>query len=386
MLPPAPIAVREVHLDAPPADLTGLDGYAHVAVFFRFRGTVVGRRVLGVKDGAIRRATLASCLHELSRAVWHELERPADDGYRQELTASVVVCTHNRVDMLGPCLDSLRALDPAPVETIVVDSGPVNEETRLLVAEYPGVRYIRCVRKGLDIARNAGLDAARGDIIAFTDDDARVDRGWIGAMLRSFHDPLVGVATGITLPAELETPAQVLFENAGGFGRGYSPIRFRMRSAVWSGAAGAGVNMAVRRTALGRIGPFDEALDGGTPTLSGGDHDFFSRTLSRGFLIRYDPGAVVWHSHRRDMGTVYRTLYGYGVGVYAWWTRALLLERELGVLLAGPLWFVQYYVRGLWRSITGRRPAMPARFALAELLGALRGPFAYIQARYFSRL
>ncbi len=176
---------------------------------------------------------------------------------------------------------------------------------------------------------------------------------WLNALLSNFDDPMVAVVTGLTLPLELETGAQQWFEQTNSFGRGFVRKVFDLNtiSPLAAGGVGAGVNMAIRRSALEEIGMFDELLDGGTSTLSGGDQEFFYRTLARGFRIVYEPKAVVHHKHRRDRQALRHTIYGYGVGLFAWWTRALLIEREFSLLLAAPSWFLQHHVRHLLRSL-----------------------------------
>jgi len=139
--------------------------------------------------------------------------------------------------------------------------------------------------------------------------------------------------------------------------------------------------MALRRSVLEYVGFFDEALDAGTPTHSGGDTEMFSRILSRGYRIVYEPAALNWHRHRRSWEELRRTIYGYGVGVYAFWTRSLLVEGELGVLRAAPVWFLRYQLRALLRSLFRRPNSLPLDLLLAELRGCLRGPFAYLTSR-----
>jgi len=127
------------------------------------------------------------------------------------------------------------------------------------------------------------------------------------------------------------------------------------------------VNMAIRASALVEVGLFDEALDGGTPTLSGGDQEFFSRVLSHGYQIIYAPAALVWHRHRREWSALRRTMYAYGVGVFAWWTRALLVDRELSVLFHGPAWFWHHHLRNIFRALLKQEGHVPLDLAWAEL-------------------
>ena len=84
---------------------------------------------------------------------------------------SVVVCSRDRAETLARALTAIGRLLPAPDEVIVVDNAPINDATKRCVARFPGVRYVCEPRPGLDRARNAGIKAASGAIIAFTDDD-----------------------------------------------------------------------------------------------------------------------------------------------------------------------------------------------------------------------
>ncbi|MCA1627002.1 MAG: glycoside hydrolase family 2, partial [Acidobacteria bacterium] len=92
------------------------------------------------------------------------------------------------------------------------------------------------------------------------------------------------------------------------------------------------VNMALRRSAVEQVGFFDEALDAGTPARSGGDNEMFTRILLAGYRIVYEPAALNCHRHRRTWEELRAAIYGYGVGVYAAWTRSLLVEGELSAL------------------------------------------------------
>jgi glycosyltransferase involved in cell wall biosynthesis len=377
------IAVCEVHLEQLEHGLNNLHGYQQAFVVFRLRGVVIGQAWLTVDNGRIPAAKLRATLPAVAWPVWQQLavESPAP---RQPLpTASVVVCTRDRTPDMTLCLQTLSQFATQGYEVIVVDNCPSDDSTARLVSSYPAIRYLHEPRPGLDVARNRGLQAATGEIVACTDDDAQVDPGWLVALLRNFDDPMVAVVTGITLPLELETEAQQWFEWTNGFSRGFMRQQFDLTNfnPLAAGLVGAGVNMAIRRRALDHIGLFDEALDCGTPSCSGGDQEFFYRTLARGYRIVYEPAALVWHRHRRDWEALCRTFYSYGVGLFAWWTRTLLIEKELTLLKTAPGWFWQHHVRNLLRSLLQRPHCTPLDLALAEFRGALAGPGAYLRAR-----
>ena len=139
--------------------------------------------------------------------------------------------------------------------------------------------------------------------------------------------------------------------------------------------------MALRRTVLDEAGPFDEALDAGTATRSGGDHEMFGRILAAGYRIVYEPRAVSWHRHRRTWPELRDAIHGYGVGVYAMWTRRLVVDHEFGVLRHAYGWMLRGQMPLLWRSLRGAPGSPPSDLLRAELRGCLAGPAAYFSAR-----
>ncbi|EFO81434.1 glycosyl transferase, group 2 family protein [Oscillochloris trichoides DG-6] len=381
-----PVAVREVHLDHLQGDLIGLEGYQHALLVFRMHGGVVGQAWAEVHAGCISAAVLRDKARACAWPIWSQMVDRAERRPERP-SATVVVCTRDRPDDMRRCLPGLAQLAAAGHDVLVVDNKPKSDATAQLVRAYPQIRYIREDRPGLDHARNCGLRHARGAVVAFTDDDAIVDAGWLDALLVNFDDPCVALVTGITMPLELETEAQLWFETTNGFHRGFVRRVFDAATTnpLGAGQIGAGVNMAIRRSALREIGLFDEALDGGSASLSGGDQEFFYRVLARGFRAVYEPAALVWHRHRREWESLERTIYGYGVGLYAWWTRALLVEQEWRVLRLASSWFVRWHLRNLVRSLLHRPNAMPFHLAWAECRGVFQGPGAYLRARQIAR-
>jgi cellulose synthase/poly-beta-1,6-N-acetylglucosamine synthase-like glycosyltransferase len=228
---------------------------------------------------------------------------------------------------------------------------------------------------------------ARYEIIAFNDDDAVPDPGWLRALARNFRDPSVLCVTGLTMPIELETEAQEWFERYSPFNRGFKHKVFdwEVINPVSAVKVGVGANMALRRTVIDLVGPFDEALDSGTPTKSGGDVQMFTRIIRKGYRIVYDPAALSWHRHRRDWNELRKTLYGYGVGVYATFTYNLIYEREFYALVEALNWFGKVQLPNFLRGILRRPNSLPLDLVVAELLGCLAGPFAYFRSRKAAR-
>lgn len=377
------IAICEIHLEQLDQGIGNLHGYEEAFVVYRLRGSVVGQGWVSVQQGYIAPAALRVHLPAMAWQIWQLLMDAETSAAQPMPTASVVVCTRDRTADLANCLPGLQRLAIQGHDVIVVDSCPATDGTARLLARYPAIRYIHEPRPGLDIARNHGLLAARGEIVAFTDDDAQVDAGWLTALLHNFADPMVALVTGITMPLELETDAQIWFERTNGFGRGFVRKQFDNTTTepLASGRVGAGVNMAIRRSALDHIGLFDEALDCGTATRSGGDQEFFYRVLARGYRVIYEPAALVWHRHRKEWSALQQALYGYGVGVFAWWTRTLLVERELTLLKLAPSWFCEHYIGELVKALLKRPGHVPLDLAWAEFRGALVGARSYVSAR-----
>jgi GT2 family glycosyltransferase len=133
------------------------------------------------------------------------------------------------------------------------------------------------------------------------------------------------------LAGKLETESQIRFEfDFGGFNGGYRPIifdSFFFKSTLKKGAPvwriGAGVNMAFRREVFSRIGVFDERLGAGAAGCSE-DSEFWYRMLAAGMTVRYEPRAVVWHTHRAGREAFQNQMHQYMRGHVA----ALLVQFE----------------------------------------------------------
>ena len=379
-------AVVQLDIDDLPEGVPVYPAYGQALVIVRRRGAPVAQFYVPVSDG---RLNMREIRRALDAAIVKSRWRWAADDYLGEdpppvlPSTTVAICTRERPEDLTRALHAIAALCPAPAEVLVIDNAPATPRTREVVESFPSCRYVREDRRGLDAARNRALSEAASSIVAFTDDDAAPEPGWLGYLLQPFADPRVMCATGLTLPLELETTAQEWFERLSPFGRGFERRLFdgTRDDPVAVARAGAGANMALRRTVLEQVGPFDEALDAGTETKSGGDHDMFGRILASGFRIVYEPRAVSWHRHRRTWEELREAIHGYGVGIYAMWTRRLIVDHELGVLRHAARWLRLVQIPRLWRSLWRRPDSIPIDLLLAELRGCLAGPHAYAAAR-----
>jgi glycosyltransferase involved in cell wall biosynthesis len=308
---------------------------------------------------------------------------------------SVVVATRDRPASLAACLEALLALDYPAYEIIVVDNAPSDEATAECVRRAQGgraaVRYVREARPGPSWARNRGLAEARGALVAFTDDDVAVDAHWLSALAEGFA-AAAGVAcvTGLVLPAELETPAQQLIEQCGGFGKGFArrvhePTRGRGGDRLHpyiASAFGSGNNMAFRTDVLRALGGFDPALGPTTPALGGEELAAFFGVLRAGYRLVYEPAAFMRHRHRRDYAGLRRQLRGWGVGFTAYLTKSLLDHPRLLPDFAARVPYGLYSALSARAPRNARKPAgLPRDLTRAERLGWLYGPLAYLRSR-----
>ena len=386
------MATKVVQLDLkePGLDSEGLEDYDKALVFLRYGGRPVGQLTLRVVDGRLNRGEVHDMVLRSdqwpiwTRVVEEYLEWEAEESPPYRPPATVVAITRDRPKDLRNCLDALMRLPDDGQEVLIVDNCPATDASLELVKSYGGrVRYVREDRPGSSAARNRALREARHDIVAFTDDDAVPDPEWLRALVRNFRDPRVLCATGLVAPLELETPAQEMFETYTPHGRGFRRQVFSQEThyALHVAPVGVSANMALRRNLPDLVGGFDEALGVGTPSRCGEDHELFARILRSGYHIVYDPAALSWHRHRRSWRELRGALFGYGVGVYAYWTRLLVLEREPSVPLMAWRWFWYKQLPAIVASV-GRRPgSTPLDLLLAELAGCWVGPWAYLKSR-----
>jgi cellulose synthase/poly-beta-1,6-N-acetylglucosamine synthase-like glycosyltransferase len=384
-------AVLDLDLDDVPSELEGLIAYSKAFILIRYKGAPVGKLTVPVFEGRIYTSEI---YQEIIDAVGDNLWQRRlnnflgwDEGNVNNCPlpkASIAICTRDRPEDLRRCLNALMKLPDDGQEILVIDNCPATSASFEIAKEYPKVRYVREDVPGSSAARNRALYEAEYEIVAFTDDDAVPDTNWLRALLFNFTDPRVICVTGQVMPLELENEAQEWFEKFSPLGRGFKRLTF-------DGAAfydlfrvapiGVSANMALRKQIMERVGVFDEVLGVGTPTRCGEDHELFSRILSRGYKIVYEPEALSWHRHRRTWHETRKTMHGYGTGVYAFWMRSLLVEREFGALFLPWKWFYYTQLPNLIRSLFKRPGSMPIDLILAELRGCLIGVWTYLVSK-----
>jgi glycosyltransferase involved in cell wall biosynthesis len=335
-----------------------------------------------VEAGVVGRAMHARIRERLIDSLCARMSVPRDPEPDRAPSVSVVVCTHGRPDHLPRCLASLAELDPAPSEVIVVDNDPGPRDSRALIDGY-GFTYVREDRRGLDNARNAGVRAASGELVMFTDDDCVVSPGWLRALAVVFADPSVGAVTGPMFPYRLQTRSQVRMESVAGMGRGFWRRAFDWQTItpVHAAAIGVGANMGFRRADLRSLGdePFPAELDAGTATESGGDTYVIARLVAGGRRIVYTPALYGFHDHRLDPTALRRAVRGYGVGISAAMSKLLVEDRELDAW-RGWAWLFTQHVRAQRRRLVDRTPPGEVRASIGYMKGGLLGPRRWREA------
>ena len=308
---------------------------------------------------------------------------------------TVTIASLRNVEPTIACVRRILTSSWEPLEVVVVDNDANGEPLRTAVEAAFGdderVRWVHEPRQGLSFARNAGLEAARGEIVVFTDDDVLVDHRWLERLVAAF-DATEGVAcvTGAILPAEQETQAQVFLEEYGGFHKGFQRQVFNLTThrrdtplyPYDSGQFGSGANMAFRREALRRMGAFPLDLGAGTVAHGGEDLDVLRRAITAGHTVVYEPAALMWHYHRRSMEALRKQMYRYGVGLSATVTKWLLEDRAVAVeVLRRIPRGVLHVARPGSAKNSGKSAEFPTVLTLLELLGVLYGPIAYLRSR-----
>jgi GT2 family glycosyltransferase len=316
--------------------------------------------------------------------------------------ASVIVCTRNRAELLARTLSSLEQLDYPDYELIVVDGSRTSATADLVRERFPAVRFLDVGDHGKCVALNRGVAAASGTIAAFTDDDVQVDRHWLAQLVAAFDDDRVACVTGAVLPLELRTRAQLWFEESGGFTNGFEPRKLGLDlprepgSLVpyATGRIGAGVNMAWRPTVLRDLGGFDVALDTLRPVWPPGaghrtaaeDLAAFFDALVRGYRIVFEPGAIVFHEHRRTYDELAEQLYWHGIGLSAYLTRCLVTRpAQIPDFLRRVPSGIAYGFAALSQGNDDKSANFPPALTRAEWRGVIHGPFAYLKGLPLAR-
>ena len=209
---------------------------------------------------------------------------------------SIVLCTFNRAQLLGPALDAVLSQTEGspPYEVLVVDNNS-RDHTRELVQQRqatagPRLRYVFEAQQGLSFARNAGIAHARGDLVAFTDDDIRVAPNWVSSIQKAFDTHAdVDCVGGRILPEWSAPPPRWLTRNAwvGALAlQDYGPERFFVDPA--NPVCLAGANLLFRKQVFDEIGAFSTEFGSRSE-----DTELMTRFWSSGRRAMYVPEVAV---------------------------------------------------------------------------------------------
>jgi cellulose synthase/poly-beta-1,6-N-acetylglucosamine synthase-like glycosyltransferase len=211
---------------------------------------------------------------------------------------SVVVCTYNGSRTIRDCLEGLRQLAYANFEVIIVNDG--SSDTTAEIVEQYDFRLISTENRGLSCARNTGLQAARGEIVAYLDDDAYPDPHWLTYLAATFmRTTHVGVGGPNLAPAS-DGPVADCIANAPG-----GPVHVLLSDQEAEHIPGC--NMAFRKVALQAIGGFDPQF-----RIAGDDVDVCWRLQQQGWTLGFSPAAMVWHHRRNSVRTYWKQQFNYG--------------------------------------------------------------------------
>ncbi len=299
---------------------------------------------------------------------------------------TIAVCTYNRAALLPRALDSIsnQTANRRDLEILVVDNGSTDQTRELVAAvqsEDSGVRYVVEPKAGIAHARNRAMREARGEYLAFLDDDAWADRGWIENLLHAIESVR-------PIPECVVGPVSLVWE---GNRPDWFPARFESLLCSYDmGDAphflGAGgylltTNSLFHRETLLRLGGMRTDLGHRRNALIGGeDNDIFNRFLASGYRVYYEPQARVFHPVPKERQTrrfLLRRLFWDGA------SQPLLEAQVVEDQRDSPRAWAEFYQSGkrstrfvleTFRGIlTGNRTAAEAGiYRLVQRLGRMR--------------
>jgi GT2 family glycosyltransferase len=296
-----------------------------------FRG---GHEINDWKFGVVTHTRDPKPALEVVRHVFQHVPFHADESWP---LISVVICTYNGSRTIQQSLDALRKLDYPKFEVIVVDDGSQDHAGK--IARDFGVQLIRQENFGLSAARNAGWRAAKGEIVAYLDDDAAPDQHWLLYLASAF---MASADAGIGGP-NISFQDDEFFAHCIDHSPG-NPTHVLVTDRIAEHLPGC--NMAFRRSALEAISGFDSTF-----RIAGDDVDLCWRLQQRGWTLGFHPGAMVWHHRRSSVGTYWSQQMNYG-------RAEAMLERKWPEKYnaAGHLaWNGRLYGKAFWQLFRGQR-------------------------------
>jgi GT2 family glycosyltransferase len=396
-----PVAVRVIDLEHSPSELqlplsSGGNRYRELLVLVRRAGHPLGWSAFPVRsDGTVSLDGLSSLADLPPNVPPARLLAPQIEA---ESLLSIVIATCADVESAVGCVEAIQSAASGPYEVIVVENRPPRSTVaRALEERFGGddrVRYVEEPRPGLACARNAGLRAARGELVAFTDDDVIVAPAWLPAIRAAFAAaPRVDCVTGLIVPLELDNPTQLLVERFAGYAKGFLPRVYALEEPppdqplfpYTAGYFGSGANIAFRTAALRELGGFDPVLGTGTPARGCEDLDVCIRVLNAGSLLAYEPSAIVWHRHPDTRAQLRRRAFDYGASLGAMLTKHLITGPNRWRIVSRVPQAIVYYTSPKSRKNATRGSTFPRSLTRLERAGLLYGPVAYLASCFKAR-
>ncbi|MEM1763185.1 MAG: glycosyltransferase family A protein [Candidatus Jordarchaeales archaeon] len=299
-----------------------------------------------------------------------------------EFKVTVVVPTYNRVRHVIECLNSVFSQKPEWCDVLVIDNLSDDGTSEVLEKMYGWRSDFRLVspprRISIAEARNYGLRAAKGDIVAFIDDDCIACEGWLERLISPLlSNDKVGCVGGKIRPVFLETPPKWIRRDIYGllglaeWGNSVKEIYFPV-----------GGNMALKRRVALEVGGFQEKLGPEGIKLFGEEISISERLRRAGYKVIYEPRAVVLHKlwgKRLNVASVAERAYMISMGDYFLFGRKLSrVAVNMGILFGASLGYVFYHQKNLVchifyalgylvPALTKRKPILTLRKLLSIL-------------------
>lgn len=274
---------------------------------------------------------------------------------------SVVVASYNGDRTLEACLKSLQQLNYSSYEVILVDDGST-DRTESICKDFPSVRYLRHEKNmGLSAARNTGIHASAGDIVAFTDSDCRADEDWLYFIVSDLlNSEFTGIGGHNLLPPEDLWIAAAVMVSPGG--PAHVMISDRLAEHI------PGCNMAFYKWALEEIGGFDPLF-----RKAGDDVDVCWRLQQQGYSLGFSPAGFVWHYRRATVRDYLKQQQGYGEAeallarrhpeYFNWfggsqWQGRIYSPAKIGVTMGTPIIYHGSFATGFFQTVYSPPPSM----------------------------
>jgi GT2 family glycosyltransferase len=233
------------------------------------------------------------------------------------ISTSLIIASRDRPELLTDTVNSVLQGNEVPAEIVIVDQSRLPNPTRFEQTTNRGcdIRYLNVNSTGVSRARNAGITAARHDLLIFIDDDLYVDASWF--------THIVGALTTGGFKTAISGQVRPYFNDQKG---GFAPSTIvAEKSAIYQGRINKdalfSLNMAIHRAAFEAVGVFDERLGPGTPFPGSEDSDLGYRLLESGFCIQYQPEALVYHRAWRSDSEFLPLRWNYGLGRGAFYAK-----------------------------------------------------------------